>query len=329
MWVPLMTYWSISSISLEKEARKLWLEVEIIAKNKNLFYIIWEWKKILFKSSDFWWNSSLWLKICNDKELTYKILEKNNLPIAKSIYLYKKDYNNMALKDYVKELNFPLVIKPLEDWHWNWVITNIINISSLNRELKSWFKFYDKLAIQEQIEWDEVRLLVFKWKVILAINRKPAYIIWDWKNNIEKLITIENNSNKLRWDLYKSLLSFIKIDNELINFLNKTLLSLKSIPKSQKEIQLRWNSNLWTWWVPINVTSIISEDIKNIAIKTSKILNLEICWVDIITYDITKTLAKTWWVILEVNATPWVWSHKELLWINTSRRILKTLFKIN
>ena len=83
---------------------------------------------------------------------------------------------------------------------------------------------------------------------------------------------------------------------------------------------------MWTWWIPINVTDLISKDIRDISIKTAKYLWLEICGVDILTSDITKSLKETWWIVLEANATPWIWWHKELLWVNSAKVILDKIF---
>jgi len=48
-----MTYWSISSKVLTEEAELLGLNVDIINKDKNLYYIYSSSKKILFKTTDF------------------------------------------------------------------------------------------------------------------------------------------------------------------------------------------------------------------------------------------------------------------------------------
>ena len=92
-----INYWSISSQILEKEAKELWLEIQVLSRSKNVFYLSWNWKKILFKSTDFWWNSSLSSKISRDKKLTYTILEDLKYPIAKSIYLKKKELEQLNI----------------------------------------------------------------------------------------------------------------------------------------------------------------------------------------------------------------------------------------
>lgn len=318
----LMKYWSISSIVLTEEAEKLWLDVEIVSKDKNLFYISSEKKEVLFKSTDFWINTSLWVKMSNNKEFSYDIFKRNWLPIANTWYIEKNEIWNLDLHNYV----FPVIIKPIEEDHWNWIMMNITSIEELKEKLEISFNTYEKMIVQKQIKGEEYRLLVLMWKVIVAMNLIPASITWDWIKNIWDLIKLENKNNILRWNWYKKALSFIQIDKELINYIWKQFMDLDTIPIMWKKIILRWNSNIWTWWTMIDVSDIISDDIKEIACKSAKLLWLGIAWVDIITTDITKPLKETWWIILEINETPWLWWDRELTNTNTWKVILEKVF---
>ncbi len=311
-----INYWSISSIRLTEEAKKLWLKVEVISENKNLFFIKWNWKEILFKSTDFWWNSALWFKIANDKELTYQILEKYNLPTAKTWYIMPDEINNLKKLD----IDFPVIIKPLEEWHGNWVMMNILNLIELKEKLKQSFQNYNKMIIQKQIKWNEFRILLVRWKIIRAYYRIPPSIIWDWKNTIQTLISIENKENPLRWKWYNYTLSYIKIDDELNTFIQKQWLSMDSILKKWKTIFVRGNSNIWTGGIAVDVIEEIHPKIKKACTLSSDILGLELSWIDIITKDITQPLSKTGWIILEINATPWCW------WEKSGKKMLEILF---
>jgi len=302
--VALMKNFSISSKYIVEEAEKMWFEIDMISEDKNLFYVKWNNKEILFKSTDFGWNSALWYKLCDDKELTYKVLDRYNLPIAKSEYISKNDFFDFS-KEYVSKLRFPLVIKPIDEWHWNWVLMWISDFKELKKSLEESFKVYDDMIIQEQAKWDEIRVLVIKWEMIAAIHRVPAFVIWDWISNISQLIDIENNTNPLRWEWYDNSLTYIKIDTELLWYISKNNLNLDYVAHKWEKIQLRWNSNLWTWWIPVDVTELISDDIRRVAIKATEVLWMEICGVDVLTSDFTKSLSDTNWIILECNATPW------------------------
>ena len=297
----------------------------MVDRNKNLFYIIGNNKKILFKSTDFWWNTALWHKITNDKQLTYKVLEQNNIPTANSFYLSRNDLSDFH-QHTIDHLTFPLIIKPLDESHWNGVCMNIMSYQELQGKLKISFEKYESMIIQEQIEWEEIRVIVVDDEVLVAIVRIPAFVIWNGRNTIEELIDIENTSNKFRGEWYNKPLAYIVIDQELKDYIQKQWLHLWTIPKENTRIQLRWNSNIWTGWIPKNITDQLHPQTKELCIEIWKILWLRFSWIDIILKNTSEPLNKKNWILLEVNSTAGIWWHSELAWVNTWKRILEKLF---
>ncbi len=320
-----MTYFSITSKILLEEAKKLGFETEILNPNKNFFIIKWNWKEVIFKSNDFWWNSSLWYKLADDKELTNIILEKNWYKIPKSFYLNKKDLEIFKIEN--TNLRYPLVTKPIGEWHGNWVTVNIENEDELKKWLDYAFNFWDRIIIQEHILWYDHRVLVVWDKVVYCIKKIPAFVLWNWKNTIKELIEIENQ-NPLRWTWYEKPLSFIEIDDRLINYIKKSNYNLDSILKIDEHVRLRWVSNIWAWWILINVTDEMSEDLKQNCINIAKTMWLVVAWIDIMTTDLSKSLEETWWAITELGATPWFGWDFELTWISPWIELLKYVFDI-
>ena len=225
----------------------------------------------------------------------------------------------------VEKLKFPVIIKPNGESHGRGVMMNIKNFEELKEKLENSFEIYKNMIIQEQIIWKEFRVLVLKWEVILVLNRIPPYVIWDGINDINFHIN-ELNKNPKRWDWYKNVYSNIVVDEELLSFIEKQWFDLKSIMNSWEKIHLRWNSNLWTGWTWKCYTDIICEENKKICVDICSDLWFEICWVDVISSDISKPLYENWGIILELNDNPWLWGDLELTWINTGRIILEKLF---
>lgn len=320
----------MSSEIIVSEAKKLWLIINIINKHKNFFSISNWKKKHYFKANDCWIDSSLWIKIADDKELTYIIAEENNIKVPESIYLEKKDIKNFNYNDI--NLKFPLVTKPINWAHWSWVSLNIRSIE----DLKSWIEYSfqnqktTKIIIQEEIIWEDYRVIIVWWKYIACAKRIPPYIIWDWKKTIEELIEIENNKPDVSKEDHNWIRNKIVIDNETKKCIKEKWLNLKSILNLWKKISVRYNWNLSTWWISMDVTEIVNKDIINEAIKFSKILWLWLSWVDIITSDITKSLHDTKWAIIEINNTPWIKMHhfpNQWKSRNIAKEILNLLFK--
>lgn len=321
----MLNYWSISSIVLKDEAEKLWLHVETIIPEKNLFKISGNGREFYFKSTDFWGNSALGMKIAEDKQMTYIILERGGFPIAHSIYLHKTELDHFP-KESLSGFRYPVIIKPINQAHGNGVMMNITGYEELLLKLKKSFEIYENMIVQEQIIGDEFRVLVVRGEVIVVINRIPPCIVGDGKQSIATLIEIENTTNPLRGFDYERPLSYIRTDAELDHCIKKYGYSRNSIPARNQKVFLRSNSNLGTGATAKDVTHMMHQETKDICIQACKQIWLEIAGVDIITNDITKPLRETWGIILEINDTPGIGGHRELTSVNSGKRILEKLF---
>ena len=317
--VKLMSYRSISSQVLVEEAELLWLRVEIINREKNLFLVSSDTKEVLFKSTDCGLNSSLGLKIANDKELTYDMLQRAWLPVAHTKYVLEWEVDAWFDDSW---FTYPLVVKPLDGAHGDGVIMNIQDKTQLLESLESSFKDgHTRMIIQDQVEGDEYRIMVLNGKVIACFQRAYPIVIWDWKLSIKELIEYENENNSDRSEKYNSFLSYIRIDEECVKQITSLWFTLDSIPRLWENIIVRRNSNVWSWWTIVNMIDVVSEEFKNMAILATKAVWLTLCWIDVLTDNIwSKNIDSS--TILEVWATPWIWVH----WIGAWEKILQELF---
>jgi cyanophycin synthetase len=326
-----INYWSTSSQVITDEARKLWFRVEILSESANLFYIHSIEKSILFKSTDCWANTALGLKISWDKELTSIVLERAGLQLPRSRYFYRAEGELSVILENVEKniewLRYPLVVKPTDGSHGDWVRMDIRTIEELCEKMREGFEISKKLIVQEQVSGMEFRVLVLFGDAVLAIERRPAMIIGDWIHSIRELIEKENSTNTLRWSGYNSPLATIEIDTEVLEYIEKRWLTLDSMPESGENIQLRWNSNLGTGWTPHDITDRVHPEIFELSIKAAQTLWLGICGVDIIAQDYTAPVA---WnaVVLELNSTPWLGWDRELTSVNTAKELLVRAFGI-
>lgn len=319
-----INYRSISSQSIISAAKELWLHTNILSHEHNLYTISSSQQKYLFKNTDFGGNTALAYKIANDKILSNYILDYYGYPIAKSYDIYQSDYKNLT-QEKITHLQYPLVIKPIDQAHGNGVMMNIINYNELIQKLWKSFKSYPRMMIQEQIKWKEYRVLIVKDEVLIVENRTPPYVKGDGVSTTKKLIK-EENKNPHRWNGYMQPLSDIIIDNELIDCITKQWYNIDTILNNQIKIELRGNSNTGTWWGSVDCTHLIHKDTKDMLIRLSHTLWFEMCGIDIITTNISLPLWDVWWIILELNATPGIWWYKELLGYDISNAILQKLF---
>lgn len=324
----LISTWGISSTIILNEAKKQNLETNILSIENNVFSITKNKIRKYFKSVDCWLNSAFWFKVVENKELTYLLAEENNIRVPNSIYINREnseDLNNLKIK-------FPVVTKPIDWAHWDWVAINLKNIEELEKGLKYSFseKKVSRVIIQEQIFWEDHRIIVINWKVEAVTKRIAPFIVWNWKNTILELIKEENN-NPLRgwWEDHDAAMSKIKIDSESIDFIKEQWYSMENILENKKQIKVRRNENLSTGWLAIDVTDKIHNEIKKEAIKIAKLTWLGFCWVDFFCKDISLPLKEGKWAIIEVNATPWIRMHHfPSIWKsrNVAKKILEAIF---
>jgi len=327
----LIKNWGISSEIILQEAKKLSYKTEIISKNDNLFSIAYWSDKIYFKSVDCGINSAFWLKISDNKELTYLIAEENNIKVPKNIYIDRAQLNDTDFTNL--DIVYPVISKPIDWGHWDWVAINLHNVELLKEWVKYSFKNpqVSRVVIQQQIKGDDHRIIVLNWKVIAVSKRIPPYIKWDWETSIKELINLENtNPKRGSWYNHDGIMSKILVDKESICCISEQWYTLESIPKKGITINIRKNANLSSWWLAIDMTFIIHESIKNEAIKIAKICWLSFCWVDYFCEDISEELKIGNWAIIELNATPWIRMHHfPSQWEsrNVASLLLQELFK--
>lgn len=319
--VALMKYRSISSQVLVEEAELLWLSVEVINRDKNLFRVYNTAKSLLFKGSDCGVNSSLWLKIANDKELTYNVLSREGLPLATAKYINKDEWSDGFDDTW---FTYPLVVKPVNGAHGDGVVMNLSDKWQVEEALTEAFEIYTRMIVQKQVEGDEYRILVFEWEVIFAARRAYPSVLGDWMSTIEELIAKENESNPLRGTGYERPLANIKIDEEMTKYLKDQWYILQTVLTLWTKVVVRSNSNIGTWGIYEDVIDIVSEEYKRVAITASKVSQLWFVWVDILTSNIWSENCNG--TILEIWATCGIWWHRELTSMNTGRIMLEKLF---
>ncbi len=190
----LMTYWTGSSKTLVEEAKKQNYQVEILSKKDNFFVVKSDKKEVFFKSTDFGGNSSLALKICNDKFLSHLFLEKCGFPVAKTREISRENFDFEDFSNFI----FPLVVKPVDEGHGDGIKMNISDELELKKTIKKSFQTYSKVLIQAQVSGQNYRILVVGGEVVVAYKQMPPSIIGDGKSNIFSLIEKENKNNPLR-----------------------------------------------------------------------------------------------------------------------------------
>src|SRR5690625_4925156 len=162
--------------------------------------------------------------IVHDKHLAKSYLQKAGVPTPKGVQ-FNKAINNDEILEITKELDHPLVVKPVFGSLGKGVFTNIQSDEELLKNieyLRDNYE-YDEIIVEQFINGEEYRVYVVGDKVAAATNRVPANVLGDGTSTIEELIEKKNEIRKENPYLATKL---IKIDDSLLQFIESQGLTL-------------------------------------------------------------------------------------------------------
>ena len=146
--------------------------------------------------------------------------------------------------------------------------------------------------------------------MIAASLREPAQVVGDGVSTIAQLVAAVNCDPR-RAESHAGVLSPIPLDPISLAVLASQEFTQDSIPAKGTKVLIRKNANLSTGGTAKDVTDLVHPQVATLAISAARQLGLDISGVDIITSDISKSLAETNGAVVEVNAGPGLRMHLE------------------
>jgi cyanophycin synthetase len=244
-------------------------------------------------------TSSIAVEIACDKEETKNLLDQMNIPTPKGRTIYDED----DLQDVVKDLGYPLVLKPLDGNHGRGSTINIRDWETAVKGLKRAKEISRWVICERYIEGDDYRLLVINYRFVAAAKRTPAAVVGDGVSNIQQLID-QVNTDPRRGFGHEKVLTTIKVDQETMRILEKRGLTLESVIPAGEQLLLKRTANLSTGGTSTDVTDNVHPYNVFTAERIARVIGLDICGIDIMSTDLSVPLVDNGACVLEVNAAP-------------------------
>lgn len=249
-------------------------------------------------------TSCIAVDIVSDKQLTKKVLMDNSIPVPYGLIVQSAEEAIEA----INKIGFPLVIKPVDSNQGKGVTVNITSENQINAAINEAKKYSRKIIIEKYIYGKDYRVLVVGDRVCAVAERRPPEVIGDGVSTISELVKIEN-MNPLRGEDHERPLSYIKLDEITINYLEAQGLTTDSVLELGRVIRLRQNGNISTGGTAKNCTSQIHPKNIQYAVAAAKAMNLEIAGIDFAAEDISCPIDISEGAIIEVNAAPGLRMH--------------------
>ncbi len=254
--------------------------------SSGIAYCTKKGREIVFRSNSTILSPIYGYFASENKSLSAALFEKNGVPTPWSVVV-SVGADTKELKKYLKK-HGKLVVKPLDTNHGDGITVGVDSMSKLNRAVKFASDARpenDFVLLQKQIDGArEYRFLVLDGRVIAVAYRRVPFVVGDGVSSVRELIA-RVNSDPLRGDGHKSVLSVIKLEDVMEAF-GKEFLDV--IPEKGAEIEVLKTSNLSRGGIAEDYTDRVSLRLKEIAVLAAKSCFLGLAGVDIMTTDVER-----------------------------------------
>ncbi|MFO0494950.1 MAG: cyanophycin synthetase, partial [Flavobacteriia bacterium] len=244
-------------------------------------------------------TSSIGVELACNKEDTKYLLEQAQVPVPRGEIIRRET----SLEETCKYVGFPLVVKPVDGNHGRGITVNINSYEDALVAFRAAKNVSNSIIIEKYITGVDYRLLVINHKLVAAALRTPAHVIGDGKSTIQQLIDLVN-SDPRRGFGHENVLTQISVNDLTMGLITSKGYTLESVIEKGEMLILKDTANLSTGGTAEDVTDFVHPANISMVERISRIIDLDICGVDIMTSDITKPLKETGGAVLEVNAGP-------------------------
>jgi cyanophycin synthetase len=250
-------------------------------------------------------SNILGVELACNKENTKNILAHMGVPVPLGSVIYAFS----ELEETIDRLGgYPIVIKPLDGNHGRGITIDIQSWENAEIAYDRAREVSSGVIVEHFYQGRDHRILVVNHKVVAVAERVPAHVIGNGADTIAALVELENQDDR-RGEGHDNMLTHILLDDATDEMLTRQGYTLDTILPPDQSCYLRATANLSTGGIAIDRTDEIHPDTVWMAERVSRIIDLDVAGIDVITTDITKTLAEANGVIVEVNAAPGLRMH--------------------
>ncbi|MCE3225534.1 MAG: cyanophycin synthetase [Bacteroidetes bacterium] len=244
-------------------------------------------------------TSAMGVEMACDKNETKETLRCAHIPTPASVLIENKKELNEAIKD----IGYPIVIKPINGNHGRGITTNIRSLEEAKTAFAIAKEISDEILVEKFVEGYDFRFLLINFKLVAVAKRTPAMVTGNGKMTIQQLID-ETNKDPNRGDGHEKILTKIKVDKITQEILVKKNYTLDSVLEKDETLFLKDTANISTGGTSTDVTDRVHPANIIMAERIARLLNLDICGIDIVANSVETPITEKNGGVLEVNACP-------------------------
>lgn len=272
------------------------------------------WQKVGGNVYQFGWGSKArWLdssftdvtpaistSLARNKLSCARVLRTTGMPVPVHHQVYSVEQARIA----AERIGYPVVVKPADLDGGKGVAVELKTADKVALAYEQARELSTNILVEKYYPGNDYRVHVYRGEVYWAVHRVPGGVTGDGRQTVRSLLD-ELNAHPLRGQPgSNSLLKTIDLDAEARELLEEANLDENSTPEAGRFVRLRRAANVASGGVPVPVLEQIHPDNVQLAIRTARLLRLDLAGLDLLMEDISKSWFETGAIICEVNAQP-------------------------
>jgi cyanophycin synthetase len=239
------------------------------------------------------------VELASDKEETNRILGDLGLPVPRQELVTNTDDAVRA----ARRIGYPVVVKPLDANHGRGVSIGLADDEAVKVAFEVARTHARSVLVESFITGLDHRLLVVDGELVAAAKRVPGHVVGDGRSTIAELVD-QVNADPRRGVGHEKVLTKLELDQQARRLMAQRGVDEKSVLPAGEAFFLRSTGNLSTGGTSVDVTDVMHPDNREMAVRAARAIGLDVCGIDFLTTDITKSYTETNGAICEVNAAP-------------------------
>ncbi len=244
--------------------------------------------------------------ICGDKVLCRRLFAERGLRVPEGEAFHRREMDRAVA--FALALKRPCVVKPARDTAGGKGVTlGVSRAREIRKAVRKAGVYCTDVLVEEQIEGEHLRLLVYKGRCLSAILRQPAQVVGDGSHTVAELVALANEGRLRRSERQPGdfLLMPLTLDRNARRLLKRQGLRPQSVPAAGRVVQLQENRGYsfgTSYW---DVTDRIHPHVAEAAERAAEIVGATLAGVDMI----SRTAESESYWIHEINTTPGIAAH--------------------
>ena len=239
------------------------------------------------------------VEIASDKEETNRLLGDLGLPVPRQKLVTSEDDAVRA----ADAIGYPVVVKPFNANHGRGVSIRMGDAAHVRAAFHEARAHSRSVVVESFIGGQDHRMLVVDGELIAVSKRVPGHVVGDGVLTIAQLVE-EVNADPRRGIGHEKVLTRLEFDAQAERLLAQRGYDRSSVPPTGEIVYLRSTGNLSTGGTAVDVTDVVHPDNREMASRAARAIGLDVCGVDFLTEDISRSFREAGGAICEVNAAP-------------------------